>query len=130
VLPLEFETRYEGLLYAIEAPIVTLHRRHPELLDYDVEAALDALIARYAAEQRGRPAEDRPLPGLRQAVLDAVRPGCERWLGRESPSPREPVSLEVVTACLKKVRKSVQRWNREGGRQGYLRFILLHVPVP
>jgi hypothetical protein len=129
-MPLEFETRYAGVLYAIEAPIVTLHRKHPELLDYDVEAALDALIARYAAEQRGRPAEDRPLPGLRQAVLDAVRTGCEQWLGRESPPPPGTVSLEEVGACLKKVRRSVQRWNREGGRQGYLRFILLHVPAP
>ena len=26
-------------------------------------------------------------------------------------------------ACLKRIRKSVQRWNKEGGRQGYLTFV-------
>ena len=38
------------------------------------------------------------------------------------PRP-EPVSLDVIVACLKRIRKSIQRWNKEGGRQGYLIFI-------
>ncbi|MCX7668798.1 MAG: hypothetical protein N2439_01835, partial [Anaerolineae bacterium] len=42
----------------------------------------------------------------------------------DMPGPQpEPVSAEVIIACLKRIRKSVQRWNREGGRQGYLTFI-------
>lgn len=57
---------------------------------------------------------------------------CEWRLGRESLMPEEgapldgepaSVSLEVILACLKRIRKSVQRWNKEGGRQGYLTFI-------
>lgn len=42
--------------------------------------------------------------------------------GKRGPQP-PTVSTEVIIACLKRIRKSVQRWNREGGRQGYLTFI-------
>jgi hypothetical protein len=35
----------------------------------------------------------------------------------------EPVPFDVIVECLKRIRKSIQRWNREGGRQGYLKFV-------
>ncbi len=38
------------------------------------------------------------------------------------PRP-EPVSVDVIVACLKRIRKSVEKWNKQGGRQGYLTFI-------
>ena len=57
---------------------------------------------------------------------------CDWRLGREGlvtadesedvPQP-EPVTLDVIVACLKRIRKSVQRWNKEGGCQGYLTFV-------
>jgi len=65
-------------------------------------------------------------------VYEAVQMMCEWRLGKEDifqtetgePGPQpEPVSIEVIIACLKRIRKSVERWNREGGRQGYLTFI-------
>ena len=31
--------------------------------------------------------------------------------------------MEVIVACLKRIRESIQRWNKEGGRQGYLTFV-------
>ena len=35
----------------------------------------------------------------------------------------EPVTRDEIIACLKRVRKSIHLWTREGGRQGYLTFV-------
>jgi hypothetical protein len=31
--------------------------------------------------------------------------------------------VDVIIACLKRIRKSVEKWNKQGGRQGYLTFV-------
>jgi hypothetical protein len=33
------------------------------------------------------------------------------------------ITLEEVLACLKRIRKSVTRWNKANGRRGYLDFV-------
>jgi hypothetical protein len=123
----KIEEEYEDVLQNIEAAIVSVHRGHPEMLDYDVDGALEALIARYAAEQRGRTVRDPVLHGLREEVFNAVRVICEWRLGRDpsdaSAAGDGEVGVDVIVACLKRVRTSVQRWTREGGRKGYLTFI-------
>jgi hypothetical protein len=35
----------------------------------------------------------------------------------------EPISHEILIACLKRIRKSVRFWNKQGGRRGYLTYI-------
>ena len=124
-----FETRYEDVLQNIEFAIVGVYRAHPELLDYDVEAALEALIARYTAEQRGRQAREASLPGLRREVFDAVLQACEFRLGRGTlvGARIEPKTVDEIVMCLQCIRKSVRMWNREGGRQGYLGFVRQYV---
>jgi hypothetical protein len=124
----KFEERYEDVLQNIEFSIVAVHRDHPELLDYDVDAALEALISRYGAEARGRTPREHTLPGLRGEVYDAVLYICEWRIGRAAPDDNpatvaERKSAEELAACLKRVRTSVQRWTKERGRQGYLTFI-------
>jgi hypothetical protein len=43
--------------------------------------------------------------------------------------PQAPtVSLDVIVACLKRIRKSIRMWNKEGGRQGCLTFIQRFIP--
>ena len=125
------EEEYQDVLQNIEAAIVSVHRRHPEMLDYDVDGALEALVAWYTAEQRGRTAREPVLHGLRRDVFTAVREICEWRLGRDAPALPAPsdagVGVDVIVACLKRVRTSVQRWTREGGRKGYLTFIREYV---
>ena len=125
------EETHLDILQNIEMAIVSVHRTHPEMLDYDVDGALEALIARYGAEQRGRTVREPVLQGVRQHVFGAVRDICEWRLGRD-PSDPEPsgdgsIGVDVIVACLKRVRTSVQRHTREGGRQGYLTFIRRYV---
>ncbi len=125
------EEEYADVLQNIEATIVEFHRGHPDLLDYDVEAVLDALIADYRAEQGGRAVADRQLPGLRQPLLDDVRWICQWRLGRVQEGPVDVpvrvITVEEMVACLNRLRKSVRRWTKEGGRQGYLRFVRQYV---
>ena len=62
---------------------------------------------------------------------------CEWRLGRgeppvdepskvPSPGPK-PITVDEIILCLKRILKSVKRWNKEGGTQGYLNFIVQYV---
>ena len=123
-----FEERYLDVLQNIEAAIVRVYRERAELLDSQVDAALEALIGRYTAEQRGGTPRPVPLDGARREVHAALEAICEWRLGRTalgSPGAPLPPALAVdeMVACLKRVRKSVQRFTKQRGRQGYLQFV-------
>ncbi len=128
----KIEEEYEDVLQNIEFAIVSVYREHSELLDYEVEKALNALIVAYQAEQQHRASGPVEFTPLVQQVYVRVRSTCEWRLGRgelfaaeagaEMPQP-SPLSLTEVVACLKRIRKSVQKWTQREGRQGYLRFV-------
>lgn len=126
------EQEYTDVLQNIEFAIVNVHKQQPALVDFDVDAALNALTAHYQAQAIGREARPARLNERSQQVYDAMKAMCDWRLGDETVisavdgqrGPQPPaVSSDVIIACLKRIRKSVQRWNREGGRQGYLTFI-------
>ncbi len=123
---------YQDILNNIEFAVVSAHRRQPMLVDFDVENALSALMAHYQAQSQNREARLPNLNDRAKEVYSLVEAMCDWRLGNEAHlsedmkarGPRmEPVSSDVIIACLKRIRKSVQRWNKEGGRQGYLTFI-------
>ena len=100
-----------------------------EISDWSVETALDALIRAYAAEQTGRTLAPARLSDVERALFDRVRAMCEWRLGRNQLAIGEgqPLALTQATktldeilACLKRVRTSVKRWHKSGGRRGYL----------
>lgn len=49
-----FEKQYADVLQNIEFGIVRVHQANPDLLDYEADGALRALIAHYKAEVRGQ----------------------------------------------------------------------------
>lgn len=126
-----FEEEYQDILQNIEFAIVSVARENPALVDYDVETTLDNLIRHYSAQAQARAVTLRPLNEERQAIFERVQAMCEWRLGhtefttdREETLPAmEPCSVEEIVACLKRIRKSVQRWTKRGGRQGYLTFV-------
>ena len=89
-------------------------------------------IAHYHSQGLDRPARQPNLNERAQQVYEMVETMCDWRLGDETllsadmknrgPRP-EPVSVDVIVACLKRIRKSVEKWNKQGGRQGYLTFI-------
>ncbi len=69
--------------------------------------------------------------------MENARRMCEWRLGRGSVTdepqkakeiaPDEAKSVDEILLCLKRILKSVKKWNRDGGRQGYLNFIVQYV---
>lgn len=131
-----FEDEYQDVLHNIEEAIVSVYRDNRELTDYQVDNALAALQKAYRDEGRGRPASPPPNPITAQ-VYESVQGMCEWHLGRsgmindkgeESYKVDEPISVDEIIACLKRIRRSVEMWTKEGGRQGYLHFISNFMP--
>jgi hypothetical protein len=130
-----FEEEYQDVLQNIEFAIVSVDRERDDLSDWGVGEALDALIRHYGAEARGRGAPPLRLSEPEEEVFERVKAMCEWRLGRRAmltsddepiPGP-EPLELEEIVACLKRVRLSVKRWSKEG-RRGYLDFVGQFLP--
>ena len=127
------EEEYMDVLQNIEFGIVSTYHEHPELLDYDVVRALEAVVDSYKAEQIGRAPRDFPLSQIEKKLFGAVRAMCEWRLGRGGPigydsdDAPEPKTVDEILLCLKRILKSVETWNRSGGRQGYLNFVSQYV---
>lgn len=126
---MKIEEEYQDVLQNIEFVIVSAFRRHPNLSDHGVRRALEAVSDSYAAEVVGRPPRRFGLSSDEQELFGAVKEMCDWRLGRESLRSDqraveiEPITLEELNFCLKRLLKSIRRWNREGGVQGYLRFV-------
>ncbi len=126
-----FEEQYIDVLQNIEMAIVSVYREHHDLLDYDVDKVLNRVSMEYRNEKQGRTMPAPKFGENAQLVYDRVKQMCEWRLGRtdreaeEPPAPLkpEPISVDEIMDCLKRVRKSVDLWNKQGGRQGYLYFL-------
>src|SRR5574341_2382802 len=125
-----FEDEYLDVLQNIEMAIVSVYRENHDLLDYDVDKVLNLLWTEYRNEKQGRTTSTPNLSNNAQMVYRRVKEVCEWRLGRRKEKirgwfkPQPPsISVDEIMACLKRIRKSVDLWNKEGGRQGYLYFI-------
>ncbi len=126
-----FEEEYMDVLQNIEMAIVSVYRKHNDLLDYDVDKVLNLLWTEYKNEKQGKRAPAPRLGENAQLVYNRVKEMSEWRLGRSGITAEkgqesvklEPVSVEEIMDCLKRIRKSVDLWNKQGGRQGYLYFV-------
>jgi hypothetical protein len=119
---MSFEEDYQDVLMNIEMPVLALFGQHPELLDLHVDEGLGALASRYKAEEQGKEIYPPRVKGLALSVFEAVQISTELMLGRPQ-QVTETVSLDVLLACLARIRKSVRMWTKERGSRGYLTFI-------
>jgi len=131
-LHMRVEEEFAGILYSIESAIVAVFDSRPDLVDKDVLVAIEALIREYEREKRNRPGMTLVPPGQAKAVFEECRRVCEERLGRNSltegeaslSEPREgEVSVPELMRCLKRLRKSVRLWHKQGGHQGYLTYV-------
>lgn len=133
---MRIEERHPDVLQNIEFAIVTTYKAHREMPDYDVIRSLEALMAKYSAEKTGQPPKQHKLSDRERTLVENMERTCEWRLGRgtlgDEPAGQEvkqpnPISLDDLLLCLKRLLKSVNRWNSVGGRQGYLDFIVQYV---
>ncbi|MBI3651056.1 MAG: hypothetical protein HY231_08395 [Acidobacteria bacterium] len=144
-MELKFEEKYQGQLLSLESTIVAVYRKNQQLTDYSVMEVLDGLIRFYQAEALGRNAPARRLEPLDQQLFEQVGAICEMLLGKgelrdekgkvvsladlnpalktELAGRLNSTTQEELLACLKRLRKSVTRWNKANGRRGYLDFV-------
>jgi hypothetical protein len=127
---MEFHEKYLDVLQNIEFGIVQIYREQSDLLDYDVMRALEALVDHYVAQKINRNPRHFSLSDRAVLVFDNVQNFCEWRLGRKSipmngegSDNPEPKSTDEIINCLKKILNSVKKWNKRGGRQGYLDFV-------
>ena len=126
-----FEDKYMDVLQNIEMAIVSVYREHNDLLDYDVDKVLNILWTEYRNAKQGRATPAPKLGENAELVYDRIKEMCEWRLGRTSMKAAkgsarlkaEPISIDEIMDCLKRIRKSVDLWNKQGGRHGYLYFI-------
>ena len=126
------EEAYTDVLQNIEFAIVQEYRNDGMILDMEARDAVNALIRHYEAELESRTASHTPLSSRAGRIFESVRKMCEWRLGREPGAHPEPDSIpslkvDVIVLCLKRIRKSIDRWNKEHGRQGYLNFVSQYV---
>ena len=125
------ENQYFDVLQNIEFAIVAEFRRDPAILDLNVREAVNVLARQYESEEEGRTPARAQMTDRTRAVFDAVRTVCEWRLGRPCgpvPAKDDPsITAAEMAACLKRIRKSINRWNKESGPRGYLNFVRQYV---
>jgi hypothetical protein len=129
-----FEDQYMDVLQNLEFAIVQVARKHPDLTDWHAQSAVDALMDLYRAEAAGKEIDD-PAEGLNplpRKVYGLVHTMAEMRLGRGEITtkegepvdiPIEPITVQEMYDCLKRIRKSIQTWSKRAGLKGYLRYI-------
>ena len=123
------EDQYLDVLQNIEFAIISVYREQPGLRDSVVLRAIEALIDHYRAESRGQTPKPMKLPETEAVIFARVQEFCELRLGRGglgmTPErwPAQDKTVEEIVACLRRIRKSVERWNKRGGQQGYVTFV-------
>jgi hypothetical protein len=113
-----FEEEYLEILMKIESSIFKTFVQYPELTDYEVDTALECLVRTFHGELSGRPTI-QPKSPLSLNVYGVVRDVCDGE--RKGSEDRE--NTDILTRCLKRLRKSIALWTKEGGRQGYLNYL-------
>jgi hypothetical protein len=129
-----FEDENLDILQNIDIAINAAYKENRSLTDYEVDSALEALLRTYSGEAGGKPPV-LPRNPLSLKVYENVRDACDIRLGKKPLATEgkktlelEPVPMDLMLKCLKRVRKSVQYWNKQSGTRGYLDYIRQFTP--
>jgi hypothetical protein len=132
-----FEEKYNDVLRSMEIALVRAYREHDEMTDWETLTAVNGLIRAYTAVQRRRPLPDLKLHPLAQQTYDELKCVSGGWLGlapvideagQIADLGDKALSMPEVLDCLKRIRKSIELWQKEGGRRGYFEFVKHFLP--
>jgi len=126
------EDEFTDVLQNTEVLVSAMFRRHPEISDYTVRAAYEALAEHYKAEKIGRMPHNSDLSMHEQELFGQLLSVCEWRLGRsemaladpnDESEPPPPITVDDLLRCMKRLLKSLRTWSKGGGRKGYLEYI-------
>ena len=125
---MRLEEQYAEVLHEIESGIVEVFDNKPKLTDREVLNAIDCLLVLYELEKRNRKGVSRIPSGRSRLVYESCKGTCEYQLGRDFSGDSGiavPPNMTVseIYQCLKRLRKSIRLWHKEGGPQGYLSYV-------
>jgi len=129
---MRIEDEKPDVLQNIEFVVAQHYRSCPDLTDYSVMRVYEAPIDAYAAEHIGRQARAWNPTEKEQELFAETKDMCEWRLGRNptlfgdldiSPPTPQELDRETLILCLKRLRRSVEKWTKRSGRQGYLHFM-------
>lgn len=123
--------KYLDVLHNIEFALTGMYREHAKITDWEARDAVKALIRVYQAELRGRATPTLQLNPLAQEMYDAVKAMCDWHLGRKPLMEKDgqpivltsPKTVSEIVECLKFIHRSIELWQKDGGRRGYYNFI-------
>ncbi|HKQ76355.1 MAG TPA: hypothetical protein VJ810_21855 [Blastocatellia bacterium] len=127
----ELIEEYMDVLQNIEFALVGVYDKNPTLTDTGTMYAVETLIKVYTGESRGREVALPQFKPEEREAYDTAKRMCDWRLGRSSMEDEkgkkaedvEPLTLEVIIACLKRLLKSINTWYKRGGRRGYYEFV-------
>lgn len=131
---MSFEEKYLDVLQNIEFAIQLGYKNHNDLTDYEVSFALEALIEFYTAKERNRDPRNFNLSDNSVIIYELAQDMCEirignkKFIEEDENNSVSPVSINEILDCLKKIKKSVAKWTKSNGRQGYLDFVKNYIP--
>lgn len=120
--------QFAPILYPIEREILAFRAKEPSLIDLHVLDTVAALARRYGLEEQGKIASAPRLDERGVRLYDRLAAVCEMQLGRAPRDDRpflseEHCDLPARVAALRRLKKSIETWNEQLGRQGYLDYI-------
>lgn len=102
------------------------------MTDYEAEKAVNTLIRTYQAEARNRKYRQPRMNERTEEAYGYIKGMCDWRMGREDlyneddnpiELPMTPLQVDEVIDCLKRVKRSIRKWNKQGGRRGYFYFV-------
>ncbi len=121
--PPSFEEEYFDVLRAIETQIHTAYSDNPDLLDFNVDKALNGLVRTLQNEQRVKKAPKLKLKNAEQTIYKLLQSLADLYLGKDNDvKPEQLLTVDEMIACFKRIQRSIKLMSDQG-RQGYLNFI-------
>jgi len=120
------EEKFMDVLQNIEFEMLRVWRKNPSMTDYAATRAYEEAVAYYSAVAQAQAPKPTRLTGLDLQLFQAIQGAADRRLAGftlDDGTKVEPIAASDLVECFKRLRKSVERWTRTGGRQGYLSLI-------
>lgn len=126
-----FEEQYMGVLQNIEFALLSTSQDFPELCDHNISRVVDAVIEYYKSKARNALPPSPHLSSHEHTMLERVKSICDWRLGLNTALDDQltPVIMttDEILLCLKRIQKSIKFWTKQGGRRGYINFVMPHV---
>ena len=132
-----FEEKYNDVLRSMEIALVKAYRSDDAMTDWETLTAVNGLIRTYTAVARRRNPPNLKMSTQAQKSFAELKLTCEGWLGQKpifdeagqmEELGEQALAVSEVIDCLKRIRKSVEMWQKEGGRRGYFNFADQYLP--